>query len=143
MTTTTLHNAKLPTFDYKSFKCLADNLHHEARGEGTKGLIAVANVVINSVKSSSYPASICDVVHQQSQFSWTLEQEKVQEDVEHTHQIYTITMLALRGTLVDVTNGATHYYSTIIKQPYWAKTMVKTAKIGKHIFYKRKQGKTK
>ncbi len=38
----------------------------------------------------------------------------------------------------DITFGATHWESDLFKEPYWAKYMVKTVKIGNHQFYKNK-----
>ena len=45
-------------------KCLADNMYFEARNQGTAGIIAVSNVVLNRVISDKYPATICGVVRQ-------------------------------------------------------------------------------
>ena len=45
-------------------KCLADNMYFEARNQGTAGIIAVSNVVLNRVKSKLYPNNICEVVSQ-------------------------------------------------------------------------------
>ena len=45
-------------------KCLADNMYFEARNQGTAGIIAVSNVVLNRVKSKMYPNNICEVVRQ-------------------------------------------------------------------------------
>jgi spore germination cell wall hydrolase CwlJ-like protein len=53
--------------------CLTANLYFEARGEGVKGLKAVADVTLNRVKSKKYPSSVCKVVFQKSQFSWVNE----------------------------------------------------------------------
>lgn len=36
----------------------------------------------------------------------------------------------------NLTLGASFWESTDFKEPYWAKSMVKTAKIGRHQFYK-------
>lgn len=50
--------------------CLALNIYHEARGEGIKGMRAVASVVMNRVRSKLFPDTVCDVVSQPAQFSW-------------------------------------------------------------------------
>jgi N-acetylmuramoyl-L-alanine amidase len=49
--------------------CLAKVVYHEARGESLDGKIAVANVVLNRVKSDLFPDSICSVVYQPNQFT--------------------------------------------------------------------------
>jgi N-acetylmuramoyl-L-alanine amidase len=45
-------------------------IHHEAKGESLEGQIAVANVVLNRVKSNKFPNTVCGVVKQRGQFSW-------------------------------------------------------------------------
>ena len=50
--------------DVGQAKCLADNMYFEARNQGTAGIIAVSNVVLNRVKSKDYPNTICEVVRQ-------------------------------------------------------------------------------
>ena len=45
-------------------KCLADNMYFEARNQGTAGIIAVSNVVLNRVVSDQFPDTICAVVRQ-------------------------------------------------------------------------------
>ena len=50
--------------DVGQAKCLADNMYFEARNQGTAGITAVSNVVLNRVKSEMYPNTICEVVRQ-------------------------------------------------------------------------------
>ena len=45
-------------------KCLTDNMYYEARNQGTAGIIAVSNVVLNRVASKMYPNTVCEVVRQ-------------------------------------------------------------------------------
>lgn len=40
------------------------------------------------------------------------------------------------GSNTNFTNGADHYHANYINTPYWADSMIVTAKIGRHIFYK-------
>ena len=48
---------------------LACIIDWEANGESYEGKLAVANVVLNRVRSSAYPNSISGVIYQRSQFS--------------------------------------------------------------------------
>jgi len=57
-------NANEVKYNISSVKCLADNMYHEARGQGTAGLLAVSSVVINRVKDKRFPNTICEVVKQ-------------------------------------------------------------------------------
>jgi hypothetical protein len=51
--------------------CMVQNVYHEARGEDALGQAAVAHVTLNRVRSPAYPDTVCGVVWQQGQFSWT------------------------------------------------------------------------
>ena len=44
--------------------CLAENIYHEARGEGIEGMLAVGHVTMNRVESSRFPDTVCGVVRQ-------------------------------------------------------------------------------
>ena len=61
-------------YSEQDWKCLADNIYHEARDQGDKGMIAIAYVTINRMMHKNYPDSICEVVYQRArktcQFSW-------------------------------------------------------------------------
>lgn len=114
-------------------RCMIDNLYHEARGEGVKGLQAVASVVMN--RADRQQLSICNVVYSRKQFSWTMAKrvKAVEGDIG---DILNVAQAATSHTLVDATGGATHYHTKQVK-PYWAKTLKKTETIGQHIFYKK------
>ena len=47
-----------------SAQCLALNVYHEARGQGTAGLFGVTAVVLNRVNDSRFPNTICGVIYQ-------------------------------------------------------------------------------
>lgn len=51
-------------------ECLATAMYHEARGEGVRGMTAVAFVIHNRVQNLRYPKNYCAVVLQKSQFSF-------------------------------------------------------------------------
>jgi N-acetylmuramoyl-L-alanine amidase len=117
--------------------CIATAIYHEARGEPLEGMIAVANVIVNRMKSQRFPAKACDVVYQRKQFSWTLFPSKLKpvEDFRNA-DILKVAELALLGKLIDYTNGATHYHANYVN-PYWASSKRHTVTIGNHIFYRR------
>src|SRR6266550_6021694 len=50
--------------------CMAQALYYEARGEGQNGEEAVAEVVLQRVRSGAHPNTICGVVHEPRQFSF-------------------------------------------------------------------------
>ena len=54
----------IPTRSAASGRCLAEAVYFEARSESAEGQAAVAQVVLNRVRSGLYPASVCGVVYQ-------------------------------------------------------------------------------
>jgi spore germination cell wall hydrolase CwlJ-like protein len=124
-------------------KCLADNLYHEARGEGKHGMIAIANVTINRVKHDKFGNDVCSVVYKPNAFSWVNQLKPLQsmisiQDEQAYLEAKKIAHKALQGDLKDITGGATHYINKreVKNLPKWTREYKKTAKIGQHEFYK-------
>ena len=63
---TTSSSTNYSAEDLKLLVCL---IHSEAGSESYDGKLAVANIVLNRVKSSKYPNNIHDVIYQRGQFS--------------------------------------------------------------------------
>jgi spore germination cell wall hydrolase CwlJ-like protein len=122
--------------DFNELLCMADNLHHEARVDGMRGMEAVATVVMNRVSDSRWPDNVCEVVYQPSQFSWTLEKRLVNMKVDHDWQTLAVARMALQGGLIDKTDESTHYHAVYV-HPYWAKVYEFTVQVEQHLFYKR------
>src|SRR3546814_6180704 len=49
-------------------ECLASAVYFESKGEPLEGQLAVAEVILNRVKSPKFPDTICGVVKQRNQF---------------------------------------------------------------------------
>ena len=87
-----------------------------------------------------WPDTVCEVVWQNKQFSWTHDGKSDKIPLSSTYQrrlwIKSVYMFLIAyGD--DITNGATHYHSVTV-QPWWASNMEVTAHIGNHIFLKEK-----
>lgn len=131
---------------HKEMHCLAQNIYYEARGEPIEGKLAIANTTINRVRSFVYPLSICDVVWEPYQFSWTTYHKKKNkpQDPIRWEEAQIIAERALEGgrldNLEDVTEGATNFH-TVKVHPQWQRDpdLERTVKIGHHIFYRPKQ----
>ena len=120
-------------------KCLADNLHYEARGESMAGIRAVASVVLNRVASKGWPNSICKVVYQSKQFSWANDyRARNPRLVAYTEKVQRVVARAIAGRLKDNTRRSTHYH-TLAVYPRWAGRLEMTKVIGFHVFYKYKR----
>ena len=124
------------------WSCLAEALYFEARGESVKGQFAVAEVILNRVKSASYPDTVCGVVKQgagqkfQCQFSFVCDgaPENISEP-KAFERAGKVARVMLLSTPSQLTNGATHYHTSNVS-PSWARDFVKTASIGDHRFYR-------
>ena len=70
------YNAQIQ--DVAQAKCLADNMYFEARNQGTAGIIAVSNVVLNRVVSDKFPDTICGLARQgQTENHGVLDKQKI------------------------------------------------------------------
>jgi hypothetical protein len=122
--------------------CLAKAIYFEARGESLAGQVAVAEVILNRVDSASYPNTVCGVVRQGEerrtgcQFSFMCDgkPERMQDD--NARQLANaIAYLLMEGRPRVLTANATHFHTTWVS-PSWSKRLVRTARIGDHIFYR-------
>ena len=147
----------------KSANCLALNMYHEARNQGTAGQIAVTAVVYNRVKDKRFPDTICEVIKQgptreswktrktidpndavyypiknSCQFSWYCDGKS---DIPYNKKKYdgflklAYIIMGAKILFIDITDGALFYHADYIT-PRWAKTKQRTIEIGDHIFYK-------
>lgn len=126
----------VPVNDGSAELCLALNIFHEARGESMTGQWAVANVTMNRVKSKKWPNTVCGVVYQPSQFSWTLSRVAVSKrDRVAFQRAETMAGQILRGELtLDLTEGSTYFHRVGLK-PCWLTDVDKVVTIDNHVFY--------
>ena len=106
-------------------------VYGEARGEPYTGQVAVAAVVLNRVKNSSFPNTIAGVIYQKGAFD-------VVSDGQINLTPNDTAKKAAQGALNgwDPTNGAIYYFnpSTATNKWIWSRPM--TVTIGKHRFCK-------
>jgi N-acetylmuramoyl-L-alanine amidase len=125
-----------PHFTDKDVQCLAKNIYYEARGEDLKEQISVGQVVLNRTKDSRYPSSICGVVYQPYQFSWTNNKPHEISEWRAWRIAKTIAKDLLANRIVmDYTNGATHYHTRNIK-PKWSRLGSDKIYLASHVYMK-------
>jgi cell wall hydrolase len=144
--------ADLETFDSSHFNmaadfaaelnCLSQAIYYESRSEAFVGQLAVAQVIMNRVRHPAYPDSICGVVFQGSerstgcQFSFTCDGSTIRTPRGRAwRRSELVAQHAFMGFGRDVTRRATHYH-TVAVDPHWSNTLVRTRRIGTHIFYR-------
>lgn len=138
-----VYYSNLNSFAKSEIKCLADNMYYESAFEPAKGQIAVAFVTLNRRDSGFFPETICEVVKQRTrqvcQFSWYCENynlTKINPQVYNDIMKLAIHIYANYDKLEDPSKGALFFHADYVN-PGW-RNMVKTAYIGRHIFYNRK-----
>ncbi|MFT5112618.1 MAG: N-acetylmuramoyl-L-alanine amidase [Parasphingorhabdus sp.] len=115
--------------------CLALNVYHEARGETRQGQLAVAAVTLNRVRSSKFPTSVCSVVWQPKQFSWTHTQSSYfPTDLKSWSQAQEIARTVLDQKVVANYRNLLFYHSKKVR-PFWIKEKRFVARVGSHLFY--------
>jgi N-acetylmuramoyl-L-alanine amidase len=124
-------NAK--TYSEKQLNCLAQNIYHESRGEPIQGQLAVGFVTLNRIEDVNFPDTICGVVYQQGQFSWTKRKPSIREQ-----EAWVLAMniaeqaIYLHQEGKDNTGGALYFDGGHTPQSFHTK---KTVRIGNHSFY--------
>lgn len=125
------------TLDKKNLECLAKNIYHEAGVESLEGKLAVAQVTFNRVNRGRWGGTVCQVVYAKSQFSWTLDKNKVKE--KPAGRLWEASVAAaqqyLDGYRVNNLLDSTHYHTDWIETPRWARQHRPVQRIGSHLFY--------
>jgi N-acetylmuramoyl-L-alanine amidase len=114
--------------------CMVQNVYHEARDQSLLGQAAVAHVTLNRVRAPAYPDSVCGVVWQRGQFSWTEDgRSDRMTDLDAIGTAVDIALAASRGKIKDPTGGALHYYAHDKVKPHWSSRGYRLI-VGEHTF---------
>lgn len=131
-----------PQINARDQACLAQAIYYEARSETQRGQVAVAEVVMNRVRSRAYPNSVCAVVYQGShrttgcQFTFTCDGSLNRRPYGRAwERSQRVASAVLMGYTRPVTNRATHYHTHAVN-PIWNSGLVQTTSIGSHVFYR-------
>lgn len=110
---------------------LAKLIYGEARGESYTGQVAVGAVVMNRVKSSSFPNSISGVIYQSGAFTAVSDG---QINLTPNSTAKQAAQDALNGW--DPSYGAIYYFNPSTATNKWIWSRPVTVTIGKHRFCK-------
>ncbi|HEY0269623.1 MAG TPA: cell wall hydrolase, partial [Sphingomonas sp.] len=149
----TLPNPKAPSFSLgaidagshaRALDCLTAAIYYEAANESDAGQAAVAQVVLNRVRDPAYPKSVCAVVFDGAtgqvgggcQFTFACDGALARApSPAGWRRARRAAAAALGGAIAPAVGWATHYHTQWVA-PAWAPTLLKTAVIGAHIFYR-------
>jgi spore germination cell wall hydrolase CwlJ-like protein len=121
--------------NYREVECLAKNIYFESRGEPFHGKIAVAQVTLNRVNDSvRFAKTICKVVFERKQFSWTNNPRQHITDKTAWQESLVIAQAVLEGTLYIADFPAKYFHARQVS-PVWAKSLKPLRTIGNHVFY--------
>ena len=136
-----------PKDSARQMRCLAEAIYFESRSEPEAGQAAVAQVVLNRVRSGIFPTNVCAVVYQDRnrpfacQFSFACEGKSLR--IEEPSAWTAATRIAQ-----EVVSGvnynpkvaeALNYHANYV-YPFWAPSLRRVDRIGAHIFYAMRVG---
>lgn len=128
---------------YRAANCLTNAIYYEAGNEPEEGQRAVAQVVLNRVRSRLWPDSVCGVVYQGSeridakcQFTFSCDGSMMRAPAPGAWaRARRIAQEALAGSVYAPVGLATHYH-TLAVRPDWSASLQAVAVVGAHIFYR-------
>lgn len=125
----------------KEIKCLAENIYYESSGESLAGKLAVAKVTLNRTEHPNYPNTICEVVYQKHQFSWTRNKalRTKPKDRAVWREAINIATDAYYSGLEELDHFKAISFHNLSVNPGW--NLKRVAKIGNHVFYRDKDVK--
>ena len=133
---------RISQFSSEEMHCLQQNIYFEARGESVLGQRAVAWVTLNRMDSDRYPNTICEVVWQDRQFSWT---HDGLPDRPGTNSIEQQSWARAGLIARSVTRKWAYNHESLVEDavmfhadyvsPYWAASYQEVTQIDGHIFY--------
>lgn len=112
---------------------MARAINGEARGEPYEGQVAVGAVILNRVRSSSFPNTIAGVIYEPGAFT-AVSDGQINVPITEDSTVYKAAQDALNGW--DPTGGAIYYFNpdTATNKWIWSRPLIK--QIGKHRFCK-------
>jgi cell wall hydrolase len=125
--------------------CLTAAVYYEARGEPREGQAAVAQVVLNRLRDAHFPKTVCGVVYQglashECQFTFACNgATAARREPDAWDRAKAVATRALDGYVTPAVGGATHYHVASLGE-IWGNQLVRVARIGQHVFYRRHGG---
>lgn len=117
--------------------CLAKNIYHEAGVENDDGKIMVGQVTLNRLDHARWGKSLCGVVYQRKQFSWT-NSDKLRKELpkgplwEASKRAATA---VASGERIPGLEKALFYHTDYIEAPDWADKRYLITQVGVHLVY--------
>src|SRR5574343_168424 len=134
--------------DNREYRCLLRNVWWESQGEDLLGQMYVAKSTLNRVRGEKHPHSVCTVVYQRKQYSWTHQIPKSKQIVKPQTELEKSTFKQVEFASfisiwadrlgIDFTDNSKYYHSTRVTPKWDYSKLVKTRVVGNHVFYRSK-----
>lgn len=108
---------------------MAKAIYAEGRGESYTGQVAIGAVIMNRVRSSSFPNTVAGVIYQKGAFTAVSDG---QINLEPNQTAYNAAKDAMNGW--DPTYGCLYYYNPAVATSAWIFNRKTVTVIGKHVF---------
>ncbi|MGN0804154.1 MAG: spore cortex-lytic enzyme [Candidatus Coproplasma sp.] len=122
-------NSPSSSYTSSDLYLLAKCIYAEARGESYTGQVAVGAVILNRVRSSSFPNTISGVIYQKGAFTAVSDG---QINLEPDKTAMNAASDAMNGW--DPTYGCLYYYNPAVATSSWIFGRQTVTTIGKHVF---------
>jgi hypothetical protein len=136
-----------PKDSARQMRCLSEAVYFESRSEPEAGQAAVAQVVLNRVRSGIFPTDVCGVVYQDRnhpfacQFSFACEGKSLRIEEPGAWAIATrIAQEVVSGVNFNPRIAEALNYHANYVMPFWAPSLRRVDRIGAHIFYAMRTG---
>ena len=110
---------------------MARAVNGEARGEPYTGQVAVAAVILNRVKHSSFPNTVAGVIYQPGAFT-AVSDGQINAPISANSTVYKACQDAMNGW--DPSGGAIYYFNPDTATSSWIWSRELIVQIGKHRF---------
>lgn len=117
------------TYTSSDLYLMAKAIYAEGRGESYTGQVAIGAVILNRVKSPSFPNSVAGVIYQPGAFTAVSDG---QINLEPNQTAYDAARDAFNGW--DPTYGCLYYYNPAVATSAWIFNRQTVTVIGKHVF---------
>ena len=131
VTTSTSVQASL---DPQELRCMTEAVYREAGSEPMRGRYAVAQVIMNRMRSGRFPTSVCGVVRQKGQFTFPkgLGPKKGHGEDRLWKEAGEIASSVMRGGVRHLAEEVLYFRSSKMRRPAGLRFM---ESIGGHSFY--------
>jgi N-acetylmuramoyl-L-alanine amidase len=116
-------------------ECMAKVVRHEAANQSRKGQRAVAEIIMNRVRSGRFADTVCGVVNQPGQFFDTASYNP-SRNTKQWQTAVEVSREVLGNDGENVTNGALFYHASYQSPTRFFRGRQQVLAMGDHIFYR-------